>query len=433
MWRFNLNLVDRLDKKIINIIDLIVGDAYSSNTSSEAKIKVRSFCAICTGSIFVSLSIALLYYIYGVKGYEIVSIWPMVLTVALFLIRRPKGLEKAFYLVGGFLVIYWPVMLMINPGIHGPIYYWLVLMPMWLTFLGGMWCGLFGALYSTSMLMIAYFLLGYGEYSRSFPEEVYVIEYLFVTFSSFLISVGLYRISRNVYITAETKNKDLHTFVGNMRHDLRNPIGSSVSYIDLLINEMDELSPDEIMACLRSARNGMDLSLEMCEEVLDMSLIESGELSVKLKEEKVSDVIESVRSMVVPFCRRKKVNLVINNALDENSVVFIDKAKIERAIENLIVNAVKFSNKGSDVKLSVEKIQGLYLFSVYDEGLGMSKEVINSIQNEKPIGRLGTMGEKTTGLGLKIVKTFLHLHNAELFVESMPDAYTNCYFYIKVP
>jgi len=211
MWRFNLNLVDRLDKKIINIIDLIVGDAYSSNTSSEAKIKVRSFCAICTGSIFVSLSIALLYYIYGVKGYEIVSIWPMVLTVALFLIRRPKGLEKAFYLVGGFLVIYWPVMLMINPGIHGPIYYWLVLMPMWLTFLGGMWCGLFGALYSTSMLMIAYFLLGYGEYSRSFPEEVYVIEYLFVTFSSFLISVGLYRISRNVYITAETKNKD-HQF-----------------------------------------------------------------------------------------------------------------------------------------------------------------------------------------------------------------------------
>lgn len=427
-----MNLAETLDQKIIGLVDTVVGDAYPLDIEAEELVKLRCFCAIGLGSIFVSLGCALLYFAYDLSVYKLVLVWPLVLGLALFLVRKEKGTRSAFILVGIFLLVYWPLILSETKTLHGPVNNWLILMPMWFTFMGGIWSGVFGGVYAASVMYCIGIYFDFPDgHAHYFPHDVYIIEYTFIVASSVFISIGLYRISRHVYVSAENKNRHLHSYVGNLSHDLRNPIGSSVSYLDLLINDIDEFSKEEVLACLRSARSGMDLSLEMCEEVLDMSLIESGELSLELNEVKTTKLIEDVRSLVVPFCRRKEVGLVINNSLDENSTLMIDAPKLGRVLENLIVNAIKFSTKNKDVKFSVEEVGNLVMFSVYDEGMGMGRDVIDSIQNEKPIGRLGTMGEKTTGLGLKIVKTFLHLHNAELFIESVEEEYTKCYFYIK--
>jgi len=432
MRKSTLNLAEQIDQKIIDLTDKFFGENYSKDIETEELVKLRCFCAIGVGSIFVAFGCALLYFLYDLEAYRTVLTWPIVLGLSLYIVRKEGRTQTAFIIVGLFLVIYWPLILSETRTTHGPVNCWLILMPMWFTFMGGIWPGILGGIYSVFVLLGIHFIFDFPEgHIHYFPEIVYIIEYVLIVMSSVFISIGLYRISRHVYVNAESKNKDLHEFVGNMSHDLRNPIGSSVSYIDLIMNEYDELSKEEVLACLKSARNGMDLSLEMCEEVLDMSLIESGEISLQLRTISVSELVENVRAMVIPFCRRKGVTLSIENTLNDTQSLLIDSAKLERVLQNLIVNAVKFSQKEEQIKFRIEVVTNLVLFSVVDYGIGMSKEVIDSIQNDMAIGRLGTLGEKTTGLGLKIVKSFLNLHNSELFIESKPGEVTNCYFYIK--
>ncbi len=116
---------------------------------------------------------------------------------------------------------------------------------------------------------------------------------------------------------------------------------------------------------------------------------------------------------------KKNQNVFLHNQNDEKIVFSFDKNKIKRVLVNLLTNAIKFSNFNAKIQFFVEKKDEYVVVKIKDEGIGMSKEVIENNYG-KPImpGQKGTDGEQSFGLGLFISKQIVEAHNGKLIIET---------------
>lgn len=116
---------------------------------------------------------------------------------------------------------------------------------------------------------------------------------------------------------------------------------------------------------------------------------------------------------------KKNQNVFLHNQNDEKIVFSFDKNKIKRVLVNLLTNAIKFSNFNAKIQFFVEKKDEYVVVKIKDEGIGMSKEVIEN-NYSKPImpGQKGTDGEQSFGLGLFISKQIVEAHNGKLIIET---------------
>jgi len=128
----------------------------------------------------------------------------------------------------------------------------------------------------------------------------------------------------------------------------------------------------------------------------------------------VSEGIASVRSVAF----QKKI--VITNELPEMIGVYADERMIGTVVRNLLSNAVKFTNHGGYIKVSAEETDNnMVIVSITDSGVGMSAELINKLfKMEEKVGREGTDGELSSGLGLLLCKEFVEMHGGKISVES---------------
>lgn len=116
---------------------------------------------------------------------------------------------------------------------------------------------------------------------------------------------------------------------------------------------------------------------------------------------------------------KKNQIVFLHNQNDKKIVFSFDKNKIKRVLVNLLTNAIKFSNFNARIQFFVEKEDEYVVVKIKDEGIGMSKEVIENNYG-KPImpGQKGTDGEQSFGLGLFISKQIVEAHNGKLIIET---------------
>jgi signal transduction histidine kinase len=127
----------------------------------------------------------------------------------------------------------------------------------------------------------------------------------------------------------------------------------------------------------------------------------------------------------------KSIKLI--SKLPENpSYAFLDGCRISRVIQNLIANAIKFSQKNKSIFVELIENPKMYIISVKDNGIGMDEKTIKlAFDSFTSVGRTGTSGEKSYGLGLSICKKIVELHSGRLYVESIPGMGST--FYIEIP
>lgn len=202
-------------------------------------------------------------------------------------------------------------------------------------------------------------------------------------------------------------------------HDLRNPLTVIAAYTDLL--RIDGTFSGEEALYLEEISRSAKFMMELIEEILEASRRESGHIDLELQ--KIDLVAAARHAATINRMRadRKQILLTFEPAADR-LYIQADAVKLRQIINNLVVNAIKFSNAHTTVTMRVRRADGRAILEVEDQGIGIPRAKLASIfEPFETLGSRGTAGERSTGLGLAIVKQLADLHGAAVEVESEPE------------
>jgi signal transduction histidine kinase len=221
-------------------------------------------------------------------------------------------------------------------------------------------------------------------------------------------------------------NQEKNYFLGMAAHDLRNPL-----YIILLQSEflLQECQDPKYCEVLEGIRNSSEFISRLVEDLLDVANIESGQLRLDYTPLDLPRLVERNVAWNRVLAAKKQINITFES--EALPTVMIDSAKFEQILNNLLGNAVKFSEPGSQVEVRLNREGENFLLRVRDKGVGMSDKEQSKLFKIFQHGRLGTEGEKSTGLGLVIVKRIVEGHGGKIWLESQPGAGTT--FFVSLP
>lgn len=222
--------------------------------------------------------------------------------------------------------------------------------------------------------------------------------------------------------TAEEASKAKTTFLSSMSHEIRTPMNAIIGLDTLALNEPD--ISDSVKDYLEKIGSSAQHLLSLINDILDMSRIESGRMTLKNEEFAFSKLIEQINVIFGGQCQEKglEYNCHINGQL--NDYYIGDSIKLRQVLINILGNAVKFTPKGGKVELTVEKTGGFdgrsaLQFKISDTGIGMSKEYIPKLfdtfsqEDSRTANKYGS-----SGLGMAITKNIVEMMNGEIVVDS---------------
>ncbi|MBF0147424.1 MAG: hybrid sensor histidine kinase/response regulator [Magnetococcales bacterium] len=233
-------------------------------------------------------------------------------------------------------------------------------------------------------------------------------------------SVVLARVHTHLELSRQRKrllelNNLKNKFLGMAAHDLRNPLNSICGMSDILLNlQLDEQEQRRFITSIHHV--GMQMR-NLINDLLDVSVIESGRFNLSLQPDRLERVILS-RVELFRFELEKK-SIHIDAQLAETGMACFDDDRLSQVVDNLIANAIKFSNPGARITLRTGTEDGKVWFSVEDQGPGISDDdrtrMFGAFQklSARPTGK-----EKSIGLGLSIVKKIVDAHRGEIRVAS---------------
>jgi len=201
---------------------------------------------------------------------------------------------------------------------------------------------------------------------------------------------------------AEKANRAKSEFLSRMSHELRTPLNSVLGFAQLL--SLDELTDEQSDSVLQISRGGRHL-LDLINEILDISRIETGTLSISLEPVLVKDVVADVGSLVRPIADDQGVTLEVDTGLAGDTYIAADRRRVKQILLNLMANAIKYNHDGGWVSLScVIPEPGLMRMVVSDTGPGIPEDKFGLLF--EPFERLGAEATSVegTGVGLALSK-----------------------------
>jgi len=223
-------------------------------------------------------------------------------------------------------------------------------------------------------------------------------------------------------------NLEKDRFLGIAAHDLRNPL-SSMRGLSQLMLEMP-LEPAQQREFLETIQRTSDEALALVNDLLDVSVIESGKLELRRGEHDVAELVRRRLHLLEAHARRKDIDVQVD--AEGAHPASIDPARFAQVIDNLASNAIKYSPPGSVVRLSLRSTDGRLELAVKDQGPGISDEdQAKLFRSFQKLSAQPTGGEKATGLGLAIVKKIVDAHEGTINVESEMGA-GSC-FTVSIP
>jgi signal transduction histidine kinase len=212
-------------------------------------------------------------------------------------------------------------------------------------------------------------------------------------------------------------NKHKSEFLANMSHELRTPLNAILGYTELILDNIYGDVPEKIQDVLqRLQKNGRHL-LNLINDVLDLSKIEAGRLSLSLNEYSMGELIQTVFTSVEALAAEKNLDLKVEVSKDL-TIGKADEQRIAQVILNLVGNAIKFTDEG-EVKIEATVSDGRFLVSVSDTGPGLAEVDQQKIFAEfQQADGSSTRKKGGTGLGLSISKKIIDMHGGRIWVES---------------
>ncbi len=204
--------------------------------------------------------------------------------------------------------------------------------------------------------------------------------------------------------------------IANVSHDLRTPLSVISGYVETLVMK-DSLSEDERNRYLQIILSSTDNLSTLIDQLFEYSKLEAQEISPKKEPFLVSDLIQDIIQKFQVIAKEKNIEIILE-APKDLPMVFADIGLVERAISNIVDNALKYSNNGGKVEISLSPTDDDVLINITDDGPGIpEKEQSYIFERYRRLDRTRS-DRKGAGLGLAIVKKILEIHNQSIRVLS---------------
>ena len=228
----------------------------------------------------------------------------------------------------------------------------------------------------------------------------------------------------------DKSNKAKSDFLSNMSHEIRSPMNAIVGFSESLLNDPN-FNEKQARTDIRHISTAGNSLLDIINNILDISKIESGKETVELKEYSLANIVMELSSIVDARIGDRPIKLIIDVDKNVPSKLYGDSTKLFQVLLNILTNAAKYTEVGK-IKLSItfDKISdGVNLhFKISDTGYGIKKEDYSKLFEKFSRLETATSNEiEGTGLGLVITKKYVDLMNGKIWFESEYEVGTTFY------
>lgn len=212
-------------------------------------------------------------------------------------------------------------------------------------------------------------------------------------------------------------------------HDIKSPLSVLVTLLEILDSE-DEIDEDENKEILYEISKNIKNTYEMVENVLEWF---KNQIDIRSLNNIKCNLSKMVKESIMPLIQNAELKGIdVSIEIPEDILVYVDKNMFEIVLRNLFSNAIKFTKRGDSVKILAQESSGIVTIAVSDTGIGIEHERIDEIFNYTHFDTtLGTLGEKGTGMGLRICKEFVERNNGRIWAESTVGKGSTFYFTVS--
>ncbi|MEW6701842.1 MAG: PAS domain-containing sensor histidine kinase [Bacteroidota bacterium] len=212
-------------------------------------------------------------------------------------------------------------------------------------------------------------------------------------------------------------NASKDRFFSIIAHDLRSPFSSLLNFSEFLIEDIDELSKDEIKSFAGKINEAARIVFSLLENLLQWSRIQSGKMPYQPSSFNIFYKINQVITLLNNNSDNKKIKII--NDVAANAIVFADNDMVFSVIQNLLSNAIKFTNEGGIIIIRSNSLENDIEISITDNGVGIKEEDLTKLfRIDIQYTTYGTRDEKGSGLGLILCKEMIERNRGKISVTS---------------
>lgn len=206
-------------------------------------------------------------------------------------------------------------------------------------------------------------------------------------------------------------------FFSIIGHDLKNPFSGILGFSELLIDQLEKEKYDDALEFAQMIQHSSKRVMDLLNNLLAWAQSQSGRTKYSPEEFDVNEIADEVINLLRDSSGQKSISLT--NKIPSGTSIHADKSMITLVLRNLVSNGVKFTQPGGKIDIESESNADGITISVTDNGVGISKENLESLFHiDKNHSSKGTYNETGTGLGLLLCKDFVEVHGGKIWAES---------------
>ena len=250
---------------------------------------------------------------------------------------------------------------------------------------------------------------------------------LFLAYKNDHFQTNIIELNKKVMKDSVEKDK----FFSIISHDLMNPFNALLGFSQMLTVSAKNGDQEDCVEYSLIVHQSTKRILNLLQNLLVWSRMQNGKMKYTPKSVRIDELVSNTMMIIAPIAQNKEIKLDWN--VNSDITATIDPNMIGSVLQNLVTNAIKFTEKGGSVMLQAYTESNLLNFSVTDTGVGMDENRLNKLfKIDKSSSSRGTDDEVGTGLGLIICKEFVEAHQGEIRVESTPGKGSNFSFSIPI-
>lgn len=227
-------------------------------------------------------------------------------------------------------------------------------------------------------------------------------------------------------------NASKDKFFSIIAHDLKSPFHGLLGLTRMIADDYENMTQDEIKQYLNTIKDSTESTYKLIENLLEWSRFETGKVQYNPSVQNMFMIVEETRTLLNQVSKLK--NITIRNKISHQSFIWGDETMLHSLMQNLISNAIKFTQPGGNIEVTELQKDDLIEYTVSDSGVGIKEQDIPKLfRIDMSFTTKGTQQEKGTGLGLALCNEIVTIHDGQIRVESKTGEGTKVIFSLLKP